>query len=281
MFTLGAVIYFVVMTIMVVALFRGRHGERPSRLNDHAFILVGGVALPTVVLGVLAFATVRVTNQVTAGPRNPLRIEVTGYQYWWRVVYLDQSQAVTANEIHVPVGRPVEVGLRSADVIHSFWVPGLAGKTDLVPGARNVLHFRADRAGTYRGQCAEFCGLQHAHMAFLVVAESPQAFAAWLQHQAAPAATPLSTAGLVVFERQACAGCHTIRGTTANGTIGPDLTHVAQRSTLAAVAFQNTRENLSQWIVDAPSMKKGVLMPQVPMSSADLNALVAYLEGLD
>jgi len=280
MFTLGGVIYLVVMTILVMALFRGRKGARePKRFGDNAFILVGGVALPTVVLLVLAFATVKVTNQVTASRRNHVRIEVTGYQYWWRAAYLGQSDAVTANEIHIPVGRPVELGLRSVDVIHSFWVPGLAGKMDVVPGQRNVLWLQADRPGTYRGQCAEFCGLQHAHMAFLVIAESPRDFNTWLIHQASPA-TPGDVNGQAVFERQSCAGCHTIRGTTANGTVGPDLTHVAQRSTLASVAFKNTPDNLRQWITAAQSMKQGAVMPDVPMSGADLNALVDYLESL-
>jgi cytochrome c oxidase subunit 2 len=287
MFALGGVIYMVVMTIFVVAMFKGRGAAAepaadgaPRARSDHAFILIGGVALPTIVLLVLAFATVKVTNSVTSSRRNPVRIELTASQYWWQARYLDQTQAVTANELHVPVGRPVEVGLRSTDVIHSFWVPGLAGKLDVVPGHRNVLHFEADKAGTYRGQCAEFCGLQHAHMAFLVIAEAPRAFNDWLLHQAAPA-TPGSVTGQAVFERQSCAGCHTIRGTTANGTVGPDLTHVAQRSTLASVAFRNTPDNLRRWITEAQSMKQGAVMPDVPMSPADVGALVDYLESLD
>lgn len=270
MFTLGSVIYMVVMTLLVVALFRRR-----AEGKDNAFIIGGGVVVPTIVLAVLAVATVRTTNRVSAAPTNPLKVEVTGYQYWWKVDY--GRGAVTANEIHVPVGRSVEIGLLSKDVIHSLWVPELAGKVDLIPGQRNVMHLRADKAGTYRGQCAEFCGLQHAHMAFLVIADEPPQFERWVQDQAAPAA---DAAGQAEFERQSCAGCHTIRGTSAQGDLGPDLTHLMSRTTLGAVTVKNTHDNLAAWVANAQSMKQGALMPPIPMNGVELDDLIAYLETL-
>jgi cytochrome c oxidase subunit 2 len=161
-------------------------------------------------------------------------------------------------------------------VIHSFWVPDLAGKVDLIPGRRNVLSLRADKAGTYRGQCAEFCGLQHAHMALLVIADPPDQFDDWLRAQAKPAATSSP-----VFDQATCAGCHTIRGSRANGDLGPDLTHLASRRTLGSVTVANTHENLARWIADAQSLKPGSRMPPVELSPDDLDAIVAYLESLD
>jgi cytochrome c oxidase subunit 2 len=276
MVAIGGAIYVVTMAILVVALFRRRPrlNDSASR-NDRAFIIAGGVIVPTVVLAVIAFATVRVTNRVTAARDDPVHIDVVGYQCWWQVVY-PGTTAVTANEIHIPVGRPVELGLESVDVIHSFWVPDLAGKVDLIPGRRNTLSLQADRAGTYRGQCAEFCGLQHTHMALLVIADPPDTFDDWLRAQAKPAGSSSP-----VFDQATCAGCHTIRGTHARGDIGPDLTHLASRSTLGSVTVPNTHENLARWITDAQSMKPGSNMPPVELSPADLDALVAYLESLD
>ncbi|HEV7888102.1 MAG TPA: cytochrome c oxidase subunit II [Acidimicrobiales bacterium] len=276
MVTMGTVIYIVTMTALVVALFRGRQGARPSRFSDNAFIVGGGVVVPTLVLFVLAFATVRATNKVTAPRRDAVRLEVVGYQYWWRVEYHTPVRATTANEVHIPVGRPVDITLTSVDVNHSFWIPELAGKVDTIPGQRNLLHLQADKAGTYRGQCAEFCGLQHTHMAMLVIAEPQADFDRWVRTQARPAA-----AGSAVFEHQSCAGCHTIRGTSADGTLGPDLTHLAGRRTLGAVTAPNTAQNLAKWIHNAQDFKPGSLMPPVPMDPAELDALVAYLETLE
>jgi cytochrome c oxidase subunit 2 len=273
MLTLGTVIYIVTMTVLVIALFRRRAEGR-----DNGFIIAGGVVLPTVVLLVLAIATVRTTNRVTADRPGAMQVEVVGYQYWWEVAYA--GGVTTANEIHIPVGKPVDVGLTSVDVIHSFWVPELAGKLDLVPGQRNVLHLRADKAGTYRGQCAEFCGLQHTHMAFLVIAEPPAQFERWVDEQSRSAVSTSGLAGQDVFARVSCAGCHTVRGTEANGTLGPDLTHFASRRTLGALTAANTADNLRQWVVDAQSMKKGSLMPPVPMSPDEVDAVVEYLETL-
>src|SRR5205814_7082516 len=192
---------------------------------------------------------------------------VLGHQWWWEVQYRmgDPNQYVaTANEIHIPVGRPVDLQLVSADVIHSFWAPRLHGKVDLVPGMDNRIRLQADRPGVYQGACAEFCGLQHAHMRFVVVAEEPAAFEAWLDHERKPAAEHPPTAeakhGKALFEGGACLLCHTVRGTNARGTVGPDLTHFAQRALIGA-AFPQNVATLHAWVTNAPSLKPGALMP--------------------
>jgi cytochrome c oxidase subunit 2 len=193
------------------------------------------------------------------------------------------TPAVTANEIHVPVGTQVRITLESTDVIHSFWVPALAGKVDMIPGHVNHLTIRADDPGTYRGQCAELCGIQHANMAFLVIAQPMGAYRAWLADQSEPARAPsgrLATTGRRTFTTQACAGCHTIRGTSAHGSAGPDLTHLASRRSLAAATLPNDASHLQGWITDPQHAKPGSLMPDVPITPAQANALVAYLREL-
>jgi cytochrome c oxidase subunit 2 len=209
-----------------------------------------------------------------------LTIEVIGHMWWWEVRY--PGGVETANEIHVPVGETVRFEVSSVDVIHSFWVPELAPKIDMIPGRTNVLDVRAERPGTYRGQCAEFCGLQHANMALFVVAEARAEFDAWLRNEALPAPVPGpgATAGLGILLDSSCVGCHTIRGTEASGTLGPDLTHVAARQTLAAGTIANTHENLAAWISHPQSIKPGAVMPPTELSPQELSAVVEYLEGL-
>jgi cytochrome c oxidase subunit 2 len=214
-----------------------------------------------------------------------LRIELTGHQWWWQASYHDpQSGArfVTANELHLPVGRAAIVTLRSDDVIHTLWVPNLHGKKDMLPGRVTEIRLRADQAGIYRGQCAEFCGEQHTQMALLVVAEPPDQYQAWAARQALPAAAPVGQAarGLQAFLDYRCACCHAIAGTRAAGRIGPDLTHMASRQMLAAGTLPNTRGYLSGWIVDAPTLKPGTQMPATPMPPQELHALLTYLETL-
>jgi cytochrome c oxidase subunit II len=215
-----------------------------------------------------------------------VNIEVTAHQWWWTARYVNGAPSdafVTANEIHVPVGRPVVVKLRSADVIHSFWVPNLAGKKDLVPGRTALLQFRADQPGLYRGQCAEFCGFEHALMGLLLVADPPAQFDAWVQAQRAPAAEPpdaRARRGKELFQTGACAMCHAIQGTPANGQQAPDLTHLASRRTLAAGTLPNTPAQLAAWISDPQTHKPGANMPATPLSGDDLEALVAYLGSL-
>jgi cytochrome c oxidase subunit 2 len=250
------------------------------------WVVVGGMIVPGIIL-VLTFAFTIATEDATAAPPSDpaVTVQVIGHRWWWEVKYpSDPSHTiVTANEIHVPIGQPVRLVLTSADVIHSFWIPQLAGKTDVIPGQRNVAWIQADKAGIYRGQCTEYCGLQHANMAAFVVAEPPAQFAQWLDTQsknAGPPKDPDAADGLAVFQKSACATCHAIRGSDALGQVGPDLTHVAGRMTLAAGALENTRGNLAGWIGNSQAIKPGNDMPTMTLSPADLQALVSYLETL-
>ena len=249
--------------------------------------VIWGVSLSTVGLLVLLVASVHTDRALaTMDVKDALHIQVTGNQWWWEITYDDPDPSrvfVTANEIHIPVKRPVVLSLRSNDVIHSFWVPNLHGKRDLIPGHELTVSLSADQAGTYRGQCAEFCGLQHAFMAFTVVAEAPEAFNAWAEAQRKPAPEPaddLAKRGKALFLSGPCMMCHNIAGTRATARKGPDLTHVASRPTLAAGTLPNTRENLAAWIRDPHSIKPGVNMPANLLVAEDQQALMAYLETL-
>ena len=246
-------------------------------------VAVSGVVLLLLALLVASVFTDRALARLPLA--DAVHIEVTGHQWWWTVKYIGDPQEtfVTANEIHVPVGRPVIVQLKSEDVIHSLWVPSLAGKKDLIPGRTAVMTFRADQPGVYRGQCAEFCGLQHAFMAFNVQAEPPAQFEAWRKQQlAAPPAPsdPQALRGQAVFQAASCAMCHSIAGTLAGARHAPDLSHVAGRQTLAAGTLQNTPAQLMAWIADPQKLKPGTAMPATPLAGEDLAALVAYLGTL-
>jgi cytochrome c oxidase subunit II len=249
-------------------------------------ILGGGVVAPTVVLGALiAYGMPLLPTVLTAGADGGLTIHVTAKQWWWRVQYRTASGLVeTANELRLPVGERVELELTSPDVIHSFWVPSLAGKMDMIPGRRTRLALEPTRTGTFRGACAEYCGASHAFMAFSVVVMEPQAFRAWLESQASPApapSEPLMVRGEAAFMANGCTACHTIRGTPAAGVIGPDLTHVGSRGRIAAEALPNDREALVRWIGQTDSVKPGVHMPAFrSLEPDDLSALAAYLGGL-
>ncbi|GJE04405.1 Cytochrome c oxidase subunit 2 [Methylobacterium isbiliense] len=216
----------------------------------------------------------------------PVTIRVIGHQWWWEVQYEDPQPSrgfTTANEIHVPVGVPVQVKLESTDVIHSFWVPSLMGKQDLIPGRPSAIRFTAERPGVYRGQCAEFCGMQHAKMGLLVIAEEQADFARWRDGQVAPRPEPASDearAGEAAFVAAPCSMCHQVRGTAAAGRNGPELTHVGSRRTLAAGTLPTSRGNLAAWIVDPHGIKPGVNMPLVKLDSDQLNSISAYLAGL-
>jgi cytochrome c oxidase subunit II len=280
-----------VAIILLLALFRSRPERgaevaRTGRGRGLAWIIIGGVAIPAVIL-IVSYGFILATQSAVAQPSSRVAadIEVHGHRWWWEVRYAGTTGAgtVTANEIHVPVGRPVRVRLVSDDVIHSFWVPELAGKTDVIPGQNNVMWLQADRPGVYRGMCAEYCGPQHAHMAFTVVAESPAEYAAWLANERGDAAAPsgpAAHAGQHVFLSQECAACHAVRGTNALGRVGPDLTHVAARRTIAAGTLRNTRAGLAGWVANSQAIKPGNYMPTQTLRSEDLQALVAYLESL-
>jgi cytochrome c oxidase subunit 2 len=214
-----------------------------------------------------------------------LTINVTAHQWWWSANYgdTDRSKAfTTANEIHIPVGLPVHFVLTSPDVIHSFWVPALGGKTDVIPGRANQMWLEAEKAGVYRGQCSEYCGLQHAEMAFYVIAEPKAQFEAWRAAQQAPAAAATTDdlqTGLAHF-RDHCGKCHTVRGTAADGAKGPDLTHLMSRSTIAAGMLTNNIGNLSGWIAHPQGIKPGALMPDIAISGPELQSVLAYVETL-
>jgi cytochrome c oxidase subunit II len=251
-------------------------------------LLVGGATAATIVtlfaLLIADFSVGRALQPPATG--DALTIKITGRQWWWHIEYLDRQPSnniSTANELHLPLGRPVQLLLQSNDVIHSFWVPSLQGKRDLVPGHQTALWITPERAGTFRGQCAEFCGYQHAHMGLVIVVEAPEAFAAWQEAQRKPAAEPTSDRerkGRDVFLNRTCAMCHTIQGTPANSRVGPPLTHFASQQTLAAGSFPNNRGHLGGWILDPQAMKPGVRMPANPLSADELHALLDYLEIL-
>ena len=250
--------------------------------------VVAAGAVTVVALLALLVASIRSGSALAAleDDADALHIRITGRQWWWHIEYEHddpRKTATTANELHIPVGRTVHLELTSSDVIHSFWVPSLHGKKDLIPGRLNRTWIRIDEPGEYRGQCAEFCGLEHAKMAITVVAERPEDFAAWLAHQREPATPPASPAALrgqQVFNGSPCVLCHAIAGTSAGGRLGPDLTHAASRTTLAAGALPNTIGNLAGWLLDPQSVKPGAHMPATSLASEDLHALLAYLEGL-
>ena len=293
MLVVGALVYLAVIAAMVFVTARARRRARrheappPDAERRMARAVVGATALSTVILLAVLGASVFTGRALaTVPPGDPISIIVRGRQWWWEFEYEDtlaSRRLVTANELHVPVGRPVVLKLMSPDVIHSFWVPNLDGKKDAIPGHVTRTWFRADTAGVYRGECAEFCGHQHAKMAFVVVAESPAEFAAWYERELQPAAQPadsLRARGLEVFQAATCAMCHTIRGTPTGGTMGPDLTHVGSRRTIAAGTLSNTRGNLAGWIVDPQAIKPGSHMPPNGLRPEELHALLSYLEGL-
>lgn len=254
--------------------------DRPRPLQ---WVYAGLGASCVVLLGAAVW-TLYVLAAIAGHDRAPaLSIDVTGHQWWWEARYLDSDPFnvfATANELHIPVGARVRINLASADVIHSFWIPALAGKTDVVPGQRNVAWLEADRPGTYFGQCAEYCGTQHAHMGLRVVADTPETFQRWRSEQLEPVSPPPSgtaaAQGEVIFQSR-CGGCHRVRGTLAGGALGPDLTHVATRKTIAAGTIPNTPAYLSAWIADPQHIKPGTQMPAMPLSGQDLQAIRSFL----
>ncbi|HEY5087018.1 MAG TPA: cytochrome c oxidase subunit II, partial [Gemmatimonadaceae bacterium] len=269
-FTIISCVVLAVVTVLVIVALARRQAApagRPANAIEHSghavrWIVVGGIIVPAITLVASFLVTLVIQAEVSNPPRPPVAtIEVTGHRWWWEVKYLGagpNETVVTANEIHVPVGQPVRLELVSADVIHSFWVPQLAGKTDVIPGLRNTMWMQADQAGVYWGECAEYCGLQHTHMNLTVVAESPTAFRNWMAHQRQPSAGPTDSAtaeGLNAFRRTGCAICHSIQGTDAQGRVGPDLTHLASRSRIAAGTLPNTPGNLAGWIANAQALK--------------------------
>lgn len=281
----GAAIFALVLGLLAFALLA------PVRLRrafaSRRFVLYGGVVFPTVTLAALLAHSMGLSRALVL-PRedDPLRIEVIGRQYWWEVRYPDAGEgAVTANEIHLPVGREVELLLASGDVIHSLWLPNLHGKMDMIPGRVNRIRLRADRPGTLRGQCTEFCGLQHAFMAFWTVVQEPPEFEAWLARQQAPVPPPTTAEeahGMRVFGEAGCGACHAVRGTEWQGRLGPDLSRIGSRLSLGAGLHEVHRATLAGWIAGTQDIKPGNSMPAYgkALSGEDLLALSAWLEAL-
>ena len=287
MFAGAAVIFGVVMALTVIAWLAPLRVRR--WLGTSRAVAIGGIAFPVVVLSALLVYGLCVTR-TTAGSEGtgPVSIHVVGEQWWWRVNYAQGDGAqpvITANEIRIPTGTPVRLVLTAADVIHSIWIPRLAGKLDMIPGRTTTLVLEAADPGVYRGQCAEYCGAQHAQMAFFVVAMEPQAFDDWLATQRSPGrkpATPLQEEGRQAFLRHGCGACHTVRGTSAMETLGPDLTHVGSRLSIAAGMFPNNAGTLAGWIADAQHLKPGNGMPSFEMlRGQELRAIAAYLGSLE
>lgn len=285
MFIGGGLIFVAVMLLLAGALF-GPAALRAA-LARHALIIGGGIVFPVVVLSALLIYTLMSASVLVRAEEPPaVRIEVVGELWWWRVRYLDRqgkTMVETANDIRIPAGRPVEFLVTSDNVIHSFWVPNLAGKIDTMPGHVNRLRVQADAPGVFRGQCAEYCGAQHANMAFHVIAHAADEYDAWLAAQMRPAQEPREPglqAGKDIF-LNACAQCHTIRGTPAAGKLGPDLTHVGSRHTIAAGILPNNVGTLAGWLAGSQHIKPGNQMPSFnALSGEGLRAVAAYMESL-
>jgi len=289
MLALGVAVFVVFAVVLALGLFRTRPpevpepgAEAPGRFG--AWMIGAGVAVPLVVIAVVFAATVQTMRAVpTTAPEGALVIDVIGHQWWWEVHYPEED-VTTANEMHIPVGRPVALRLTSADVIHSFWVPALGGKLDMLPDKVNTLVLEADEPGEHVSRCAEFCGLQHTLMGMVVVAEAEERFDSWVAARRQPAAAlgePAVRRGHDVFlGAGGCASCHTVRGTAAAGTVGPDLTHFASRPTLGAAPVANTPENRAEWVADPHALKRGVAMPAAQLSGEELEAVLAYLGSL-
>jgi cytochrome c oxidase subunit II len=280
MFGVACVGFALIGFLLLLGWWRRNRRELPGGGDERVatWLVVGlGIVTPIVLLSALFVWSDIFVMRSVAAPRpgsTPITIDVIGHDWWWEARYAG-TPVVTANEIHIPTRTRVQVIGTTADVIHSFWVPELARKIDLIPGRQNRLLLDADRPGRYRGQCSEFCGLQHAHMAVVVVAQRPAAFRRWLAAQKQPA-----TATNPAFIAESCGSCHTIRGTPARGKVGPDLTHFASRQTLAAITLPNTPAYVRAWIHEPGRFKPGTRMPKLPLTAKQVDELAAYLERL-
>lgn len=286
MFWLGTAVFVVVLALLWFAVSRATDSEDTSSKSTRTrMVLIGGIVMPVIIIaivfifstrGLVAIGDLRGDDSVT--------IDIVAHQFWWEVSYPDEG-FVTANEIHIPVGESVDVRLTSEDVIHSFWVPSLHGKIDVMPGHTTSITLKAEETGTFRGQCAQFCGVQHANMAFLVIAQESEEYRDWTAHQAEPAvAVPDDEAivrGQDIYMSSMCVYCHTVRGTASSGTLGPDLTHLNSRETIGAGILENNRGNLAGWIVDPQEIKPGNHMPGITLTGEELDSLLDYLESLD
>jgi cytochrome c oxidase subunit 2 len=279
---IGALV-FVLLAIVLIR-FRARPGDTslPRQVRGHTLLEIAWTIGPALALLIIAIPTIQIVfrTQTAATPPDALQVTVRGFQWWWEFRYPDLD-IVTANELHLPVDRRVVLRLEGPDVIHSFWVPQLGGKRDIIPGRLNQITLTPEAPGEYWGQCAEFCGASHANMGLRVIVRSADDFERWVAQQKAPPAEPSDEAatGKAIFARSACVGCHTIRGVSA-GVLGPDLTHFGSRTMLAAGMWPNTTENVAEWVKDPQRLKPGVKMPALGLTDEQAKALAAYLIGL-
>lgn len=287
-FWLAGIVFFGVLaaTLAFALMFRERPGQEAKQIHGNSRLEVLWTLLPVVIVVAIAVPTFDAVAKITgAAPADALQVRAIGHQWWFEFQYPELG-ITTANELHVPVDRPVEVTLESIDVIHSFWVPQLAGKIDMVPGHTNRLWFTPNeaRADAYLGQCAEFCGTSHANMRFRVFVDTQADFDAWAAAEGAPASAPtaeLALQGMQQFTNSGCVGCHTVSGNDlAQGKVGPNLTHVGSRTTIAAGMMDNTTENLTRWLSDPPGVKPGSKMPNLNLTPEQVKVLIAYLQGL-
>lgn len=281
--TIAIFLVVVAALLFVIIRYRGRAGAAlPRQVRGHSLLEIGWTIAPALVLLLIAIPTIQIIfrTQTAAVTANALEVTVRGHQWWWEFRY-PTLEITTANELHLPVGQPVVLQLEGPDVIHSFWVPRLGGKRDVIPGRVNRLTFTPEEPGEYLGQCAEFCGVSHANMRMLVVVHPRDAWSAWVRGQQAAAAVAAGDVaeGAALYAKSACVGCHTIRGVSA-GVIGPDLTHFGSRTMLAAGILRNTPENVAAWIKNPQAIKPAAKMPALGLTDAETRALAAYLVSL-
>ena len=280
--TIGIFVVVAAVLLYVIIRYRERDAERlPRQIRGHSLLEIGWTIAPALVLLVIAIPTIQIIfrTQSAARPAGALEVDVRGHQWWWEFRYPSLG-ITTANELHLPVGQTVYLKMEGPDVIHSFWVPRLGGKRDVIPGRINTLTFTPEAPGEYLGQCAEFCGISHANMRMRVIVHPRATWATWVAGQQAVPATAAAVAdGAALFARSACVGCHTIRGVSA-GVIGPDLTHFGSRGTVAAGILPSTLDNVAAWVKDPPALKPGVKMPALGLTDEQARAVAAYLLSL-
>jgi cytochrome c oxidase subunit 2 len=295
-FWVAVVVFVLVQGLVIIAIVRFRHRDRadakePVQVHGNTRLELGWTIAPALILVVLAVPSVATIFTLAREPKEkPLNVTMVAHQFWWEYHYTDKDiDLYTANELHIPVGQPVRIiengTLGNSDVVHSWWVPKLSGKTDNIPGRVNKLTLEADKPGTYLGQCAEFCGLSHANMRLRVIAEEPADFARWVAAQRRAEGTPPSEGspagqGRLLFAAKGCSGCHTVTG-YSRGKVGPDLTHVYSRQTFAAGLFEMNTPNLRQWLHDPPGEKPGARMPNLNLTGSEITQLIAYLQTLE
>ena len=284
-FAIAVAIFFIVELLLVYAIirFRARPGQEAKQFHGNTKVEIILTVVPALILAGLAVPTVQTIFDLSSKPDDSLDVHVTARQFWWEYEYED-SGVITANELHIPVGQPIYLTLEGDDVIHSFWVPLLGGKQDVVPGRTNHMIIEADKAGTYRGQCTEYCGLSHANMRLRVIAQEPDEFDQWLsdqQEDAESSTDSLAAEGEDLFMNGQCINCHAVGGTDAQSRVGPDLTHFGSRDTFAGALFDTNEKNLRAWLDDPPAVKPGAKMPDYGLQRDDIDALVAYLLSLE